>query len=202
MKHHQNLKSLLNTDLGQNPTCSGPTGPCSSVCTFYTTLHGSIWRSGWFWFLDGAAGSARPAAAPRPQLVPQFDERFPVLPDQLVSKQDVPSEERRAVTTLPPSGQNGNYSSSRVWFLGFIGWIELVWFLSGSDLGEIRNTQKSISKASNMSLRVGSVSDGAEPGGTGRVPNLGRSYRSTFFIWNVYLGIYPPNCIDRKANQN
>lgn len=47
-----------------------------------------------FWVLHRAASAAASSGS---QLVPDFDERFSVLPDQLVTKQDVPSEERRNI---------------------------------------------------------------------------------------------------------
>lgn len=51
------------------------------------------------------------ASSTRPQLVPQFDQRFSVLPDQLVTRQDVPAAgEQRASWDIYITTQTGNRS--------------------------------------------------------------------------------------------
>lgn len=77
-----------------------------SLCTFYTSLHVTLafyfLHSLRFSVLNGA--SSVPSAAAfssssrspsSSEVVPKFDERFSVLPDQLVAEQNVPAEERR-----------------------------------------------------------------------------------------------------------
>lgn len=76
-----------------------------SLCTFYTALHVTLafyfLHSLRFSVLNGA--SSVPSAATfsssrspsSSEVVPKFDERFSVLPDQLVAEQNVPAEERR-----------------------------------------------------------------------------------------------------------
>lgn len=75
-----------------------------SLCTFYTSLHVTLafysHQSLHFGVLNGASSvpSASSSSSRSPsssEVVPKLDERFSVLPDQLVAEQNVPAEGRR-----------------------------------------------------------------------------------------------------------